>query len=88
MPSRSTGAAGKHSYNGYTSTRTAVVGLAKILFLSLGQLSFVDALPVGNFLRLTEKERHGPNEASLWLYLMTAIILVLLGGVFAGLTIA
>lgn len=35
-----------------------------------------------------EDEGKSPDDASLWLYLAVAMTLVLLGGLFAGLTIA
>jgi metal transporter CNNM len=85
MISRS--ADGRRPNNGYISTRPAVLGLVKILVLGLGQLSMTSATPVKKFLHITEEEP-SPDEPSLWIYLTTALILVLLGGAFAGLTIA
>lgn len=76
--------------NGYLATRPAILGLAKLLFLGLCQVSYVSAAPVTQFLGIT-KEKDEPKDAedpSLWLYLGVAAILVLLGGAFAGLTIA
>ncbi|TAQ87084.1 hypothetical protein B7494_g4607 [Chlorociboria aeruginascens] len=70
--------------------RPAVLGLAKTVFLGLFQLSSVAAAPVSTFLGIT-KDEDAPKDAedpSLWLYLAIAAILVLLGGAFAGLTIA
>jgi len=87
MISSSAAAAGGRPNNGYTSTRPAVLGLAKILVLGLGQLSMTSAAPVKRFLHITEEEPSS-DEPSLWIYLTTALILVLLGGAFAGLTIA
>ena len=90
MTSKSIAGASRSSYNGYTSSRPAILGLAKVLFLSLCQLSSVSAAPISNYLGIT-KEHDAPKDAedpSLWLYLVTAGILVLLGGAFAGLTIA
>jgi metal transporter CNNM len=87
MISRSAAVAGRQRNNGHTSTRPAVLGLAKILVLGLGQLSITSAAPVKTFLRITEEEP-SPDEPSLWIYLTTALLLVLLGGAFAGLTIA
>ena len=78
------------SYNGYLATRPAILGLAKVLFLGLCQVSYVSAAPLTQFLGIT-KEEDLPKDAknpSLWLYLGVAAILVLLGGAFAGLTIA
>lgn len=87
MISRVAAAAGRQPNNGYTSTRPAALGLAKILVLGLGQLSMTSATPVKKFLHITGEEP-STDEPSLWIYLTTAVILVLLGGAFAGLTIA
>jgi metal transporter CNNM len=80
-------ATGRQSSHGYTSTRSAVIGLAKILVLGLGQLSMINATPIKKLFHITEEEP-SPDEPSLWIYLSTAVVLVLLGGAFAGLTIA
>ncbi len=77
----------RQTNNGYTSTRPAVIGLAKIVVLGLGQLSMTSAAPIKKLLHIAEEEP-SPDEPSLWIYLTTALILVLLGGAFAGLTIA
>lgn len=78
-------------YNGYTSSRPAILGLSKIIFLGLCQISSVSAAPLWLFVGLEHHDDDGPIDAqdpSLWLYLGVAAILVLLGGAFAGLTIA
>lgn len=77
--------------NNHLSRRPLVLGLGKILALSLTQLPFVRAAPflVADIIRA--KDEDGPDSAddpSLWLYLGVAAALVLLGGAFAGLTIA
>ena len=87
MISTSAAASGRQSSNGYSSTRPAILGLAKILILGLGQLSMTSAAPIKRLLHVTEEEP-SRDEPSLWIYLSTALILVLLGGAFAGLTIA
>ncbi|KAG4032880.1 hypothetical protein MFRU_006g03400 [Monilinia fructicola] len=76
--------------NGYTSTRPAILGFAKILFLSICQITSVSAAPIKTFLGLSSEEDapKDADDASLWLYLSVAAVLVLLGGAFAGLTIA
>ncbi|ESZ92521.1 hypothetical protein SBOR_7093 [Sclerotinia borealis F-4128] len=76
--------------NGYTSKRPAILGLAKILFLSICQITSVSAAPITTFLGIASKEDtpKDAEDASLWLYLSVAAVLVLLGGAFAGLTIA
>ena len=79
------------NYNGYLATRPAILGLAKVLFLGLCQVSHVSAAPVTQFLGITKEKEDLPKDTedpSLWLYLGVAAILVLLGGAFAGLTIA
>ncbi|KIW90559.1 uncharacterized protein Z519_09206 [Cladophialophora bantiana CBS 173.52] len=73
------------------SVRPIVLGLAKILFLSLGQIPIVRAAPVYAaklFAAAEEQEGKDPDDPSLWIYLTVAAVLVLLGGAFAGLTIA
>lgn len=67
-----------------------VLGLAKILFLGLTQLPVIQAAPI-HVAQLWTQEKPDPKPASdpnLWLYLGVAVILVLSGGAFAGLTIA
>jgi metal transporter CNNM len=88
MTSRSRAAAGRHSSNAYTSTRPAVLGLAKLIVLGLSQLSITTAAPLKRYLHINDEELPEIEDQSLWLYLTTALILVLLGGAFAGLTIA
>lgn len=86
---RGTGAVGRTSYNGYTASRPAVFGLAKIFCLGLSQLSLAGAAPLKTLLHAYEDDDEPDAEdASLWLYLVIAMVLVLLGGAFAGLTIA
>lgn len=78
-------------HNGYLATRPAILGLSKVLFLGLCQVSYVAAAPVSEFLGIAKDKTDAPKDAanpSLWLYLGFAAILVLLGGAFAGLTIA
>ncbi|KAF7507914.1 hypothetical protein GJ744_009948 [Endocarpon pusillum] len=77
--------------NKYLSQRPLVLGLARILVLCLTQLPFIQAAPlkVAEFIRThLEDEPPTAGGASLWLYLGVAAALVLLGGAFAGLTIA
>ncbi|TVY68761.1 Protein MAM3, partial [Lachnellula suecica] len=74
----------RHNYNGY---RASILGMVRTLFVGLYQGSYASAAPVGQFLGIAkaEEESEGPN---LWVYLGVAAVLVLLGGAFAGLTIA
>lgn len=75
----------RHSPN---ARRPAAQGLAKVLFLVLAQVSHASAAPLRQFFGLAKEEPKDAEEASLWLYLAVAGVLVLLGGAFAGLTIA
>ncbi|CAG8956501.1 hypothetical protein HYFRA_00003888 [Hymenoscyphus fraxineus] len=87
----SRGAIAGHQSNlyGNVASRPAILGLAKVLFMGLCQLSYVAAAPVKDMFGLAKEELpKDPEDASLWLYLGIAAVLVLLGGAFAGLTIA
>ncbi|KAK5198619.1 cell agglutination protein Mam3 [Exophiala xenobiotica] len=77
--------------NSYLATRPTILGLAKVLVLSLAQVPFVRAAPVHAshfFFAADDEEGKDPGDPSLWIYLSFAAVLVLLGGAFAGLTIA
>jgi hypothetical protein len=77
--------------NSYLARRPMILGLAKVLFLSLGQLPFAQGAPLlvrELFSAAKKEEGKDPDDPDLWLYLGIAAILVLLGGAFAGLTIA
>jgi metal transporter CNNM len=56
--------------------------------LVLSQISHVAASPLRKYLEKVKEDAQEAQDPSLWLYLLTAAILVLLGGAFAGLTIA
>lgn len=89
MISRDSRTARSSSHNGYVATRPAVIALSKVLFLGLSQTATVAAAPITSYLGITSHHEHpDPDDASLWLYLLVAAVLVLLGGAFAGLTIA
>ncbi|KAI9835864.1 MAG: hypothetical protein M1819_001762 [Sarea resinae] len=65
--------------------------MVKILFILLAHLPYIRAAPLfqyGSILMADEPHSKKPDDPSLWIYLGTAVILVLLGGAFAGLTIA
>jgi metal transporter CNNM len=92
-------AGGRTNYNGYTGARPAILGFAKLLCLGLCQVSHTAAVPLSEasatrlriFLGATNAHEHlepSAGDASVWLYLGIAAVLVLLGGAFAGLTIA
>jgi metal transporter CNNM len=88
MPSKTSAGVGSSNFNGSNTRRSGVQGLAKILFLVVAQLSHVSAAPIKQYFGLSKAEEPDPEDASLWLYLLVAAVLVLLGGAFAGLTIA
>ena len=74
----------------YPVSRPLVLSLAKVCFLGLANLPFLRAAPLVNDSRINLKDDGGAStkDPSRWLYLGTAVLLVLLGGAFAGLTIA
>lgn len=75
----------------YVATRPVVLGLAKVFFLAVAQIPLVRAAPFHASSTLFATAKDEPKTAddpNLWLYLGVAAILVLLGGAFAGLTIA
>lgn len=91
---RSTPRAANGLYKGTSGggTRPAAVGLAKVLFLAASQISAVAGAPIREYMGITG---HGdgetakdPSDPGLWIYLTIAMVLVLSGGAFAGLTIA
>jgi len=91
MSSKPPIAVGRSSYNGLNARRPAVQGVSKLLFLVLAQISHVAAAPLKDYLGHSKKAHvkyHAEEDPSLWLYLAVAAVLVLLGGAFAGLTIA
>jgi len=74
----------------YLARRPAVLVLAKGLLLTLGQLPLIQAAPFHHPSLLFAKPKKGEDaqDPGVWLYLGVAALLVLLGGAFAGLTIA
>lgn len=68
---------------------SSISSLVRILILAFAQASHALAIPVTQYLGLEVEDATGSEDKSnLWLYLIIAAILVLLGGAFAGLTIA
>lgn len=69
---------------GYSSARLLLVGLI--------HAAVVCSAPLTRSFKTFESdvpdEPRSPEDATLWLYLGIALVLVLLGGAFAGLTIA
>lgn len=78
--------------NRYLSRRPLVLGLSKLAFIAISQVPVVKAFPlhISQYLYDTaeEPDPKPPSDPSLWMYLAVAAALVLLGGAFAGLTIA
>ena len=72
-----------NSRNGFAATRTITLA-----FGVLAQVARTVAAPLKELTRLHTHEDLDPEDARLWLYLGIAALLVLLGGAFAGLTIA
>ena len=87
QPSHQSAPRGTH---GYMPARHVVLSMAKLLML--GFLPLLRAAPQfkSPFHVLAEDEEPpmSPDKPTLWIYLAVAIALVLLGGAFAGLTIA
>ena len=75
---------------GYVTSRPAILSMAKLFVLGLVNLPFLDASPLGlrQLTSISKVDGKPPSDPSLWIYLATAVVLVLLGGAFAGLTIA
>lgn len=78
-------ASGPFASNGLSRVRPVVLLTAALLLAAVGQAAPLKHLPISV---LEEELPKDPKDASLWVYLGVAIALVLLGGVFAGLTIA
>lgn len=77
--------------NQYLTRRPLVLGLAKVLFIAISQVPVVKAVPLHLTSLLHEYKKEPEPDAedpSLWINLTFAAVLVLLGGAFAGLTIA
>jgi metal transporter CNNM len=75
----------------YPAARPLVLALGKLLFLGLSAVPSLRAAPIIAFESASEDgEQKGkpPSDPRLWIYLSVAMVLVLLGGIFAGLTIA
>jgi len=74
-------------------SRRGIFSLVQLLFAGLCHVTKTVAWPLPHFHSELDffKEKNGsrsPDDPSLWIFLVTAVILVLVGGAFAGLTIA
>lgn len=77
--------------NRYVSNRPLILGLSKLVFVAIAQTPLAHAAPLFVSTFAHTQEEPDPKDAgdpSLWIYLGFAALLVLLGGAFAGLTIA
>ncbi len=75
---------------GLASSRLAILSTMKLVLAGIANIPFINALPI-RFLPATllvADEGIPPKSPKLWIYLVVAMFLVLLGGAFAGLTIA
>jgi hypothetical protein len=79
-----------HGNSNMAPTRLLVLSVAKMLFLCLANIPFVHASPILRPIGILGDAPDGksPEDPGMWVYLGTAVALVLLGGAFAGLTIA
>lgn len=68
------------------STRPGTLSLIKLLLCAFLHFGVTKALPFVSVLK--EDEGKPADDPQLWAFLGTAVALVLLGGAFAGLTIA
>lgn len=71
--------------------RVLILALAKVFARSISFSPMAQAAPthLGTFFYVPDEPGgRPPDDPGLWLYLGVAVALVLLGGVFAGLTIA
>jgi len=89
--SSTTAMTGRRGYqNRYAPNRPGTSGLVRLVYLGICQVSAVAAAPLMDFVGIEKKKapQKDAEDPSLWLYLLVAAVLVLLGGAFAGLTIA
>lgn len=76
---------------GYLAMRPAILSVAKLLVLGMMNLPLLHAAPTMfslSAIQMQEDVPMPPQSPTLWIYLAVAMSLVLLGGAFAGLTIA
>lgn len=71
--------------------RSSTLSITKLLILGVGNLPLLRAAPtyLSPFIKTTTENQPSTAQGpTLWVYLSVAVVLVLLGGAFAGLTIA
>lgn len=79
-------ASGPFAPNGLARVRPVALLTAGLLLSAVGHAAPLKHIPIS--ILEDEDLPKDPKDASLWIYLSVAIALVLLGGIFAGLTIA
>ena len=81
----------RNDHTPLTSPPTLPIASVKLLLLLVGHLPLYHASPLffsASQARASEEEPLPAQDAALWIYLAVAAALVLIGGAFAGLTIA
>ena len=72
----------------HVARQSTTLAISKILLVAITQLPITRALPMHLSTYIVEEGAKSTEDPSLWIYLGVAAALVLLGGAFAGLTIA
>ena len=77
---------------GVAAQRPLILSLLKLFFLGIVNFPLLGAAPTRRWpvvpFAEDDDDPMSPDKPTLWIYLAIAIALVLLGGAFAGLTIA
>lgn len=71
--------------NALLAARPIALGVFRVLFMSLSTAS---AAPISILSHFNHAEAEEEEGASMWVLLVASAVLVILGGAFAGLTIA
>ena len=81
-----------HAVGSYLTARPLILSMFKLLLVGVAQVPLARAYPASLWTPYTslaeEADPMSSDDPTLWIYLAVAIGLVLLGGAFAGLTIA
>ena len=82
----------RRPHSGFTASNSGVIAGLRLLLVSIATLPLMRAAPTSHnpfiFFAEDEEPPMSPKAPTLWIYLAVAVALVLLGGAFAGLTIA
>lgn len=82
----------RQTLNGFGASRPIVMSAVKLLLFGIAGLPMMRAAPTRHapFTTMADGEEPpmSPAGPTLWIYMAVAVALVLLGGAFAGLTIA